>query len=705
MLSPDNVELLLPSGLDDSNGRSGPIPQSRGEHFLIGREAFTLVARKPSSTVSLLGTHSCAPGDNSGPCQKPVDATSNTTLPIVLGVVIPLTVALVILIVLHRRHVKKLRIEDANDRHKSLDFGMGEAGNNKKSKNKHASTAPPMVEITPEEISRRARGLSMDMLSSPYLLPPGLQQSRESLHSLSRSFHQDDDKYRPATTVVADGTYSYPSSLRSPVDDNSSFTGSSRRRFDAESGRHMVRHPHRMSGKPGSVRSMATNPVTGEKGPNPSNLRNGAKPGSGADNLNIPGLGQSARESFVSTRSAALNPGVRASNDYLGAYIRGGLPGQGPDPEKSKPVSPISGGAEKSTSSTPVEGSRPPTSTATTVHDQMTVPTPPKDLPMPPQADSYQLPDTHSDERHLDRNQAPEREPRLPQLSFVDTVDHQTDFRLPEIDPDVNQSKDTQVTKQPLEDVTNQPRPLSRQQRASTIPNGSAAQAYEALEQQRESSYDYYDEYEEYENYRNSQLSIASRPLPPDDPSESQEQRANRIRSFYKEYFDESKTPGATPTAQQQPVAYFDGSENYVEEQDYYDEPEYYDHMPQPPRGPRRDYAGSERHRPTYSTGSYRSSPRAMSTGSGGWGYQQQRRPPPKKRMPPPKPLHNLPTPSMLNDDSALSMDFAPPVSYQERNSGRPDSLRGGVRPFSPHRPARNPLASSFDDLAALPSP
>ena len=704
MLSADNVELLLPSGLDDGNGRSGPIPQSRAAHFLVGRAATTLVARKPSSTVSLLGTHSCAPGDNSGPCEKPVSGTSNTTLPIVLGVVIPLTVALVILVILHRRHVKKLRIEDANDRHKSLDFGMGEAGNKKKSKK--TNVAPPMVEITPEEISRRARGLSMDMLSSPYLLPPGLHQSRESLHSLSRSFQHDDDRYRPATTLVEDGTYSYPASLRSPVDDNSSFTGSSRRRFDAELGRHSIRPSQRISGqgfagKPGSVRSMATNPVTGDRTPNPSNLRNSAKPGSGADNLTVPGLGQPDRGSFASTRSAVLNPGVRASNDYLGAYIRGGLPGQGPDSEQSKPVSPISGGGKNSASSTPEEGSRAPTSTATTVHDQTTLVTPPKDLPIPPQTVSYSHQETRNDEDQPNRNHGPEREPRLPQLSFVDSGDHDTDLRLPEIDPDVSQSKQAEVTKQPLQDATNESRPLSRQHRASTLPNGSAAQAYEALQEQRESSYDYYDEYEEYENYRNSQLSIASRPLPPDDPSESQEQRANRIRSFYKEYFDESKTPNAQP--QQQPVAYFDGSENYAEE-DYYEDPEYYNYAPQPPPGPRRDYAGSERHRPTYSTGSYRSSPRAMSTASGGWGYQQ-RRPPPKKRLPPPKPLHNLPTPSMLKDDSALSMDFAPPVSYQERNSGTPDSLRGGVRTFSPHRPARNPLASSFDDLAALPSP
>jgi len=87
-----------------------------------------LVKREPqaATTSSALPAKSCAPNDSSPACEKPVSGSSNTTLPIVLGVVIPLTVAMVIFIVLHRRHVRKLRSEDANDRHKSLDFGMGE---------------------------------------------------------------------------------------------------------------------------------------------------------------------------------------------------------------------------------------------------------------------------------------------------------------------------------------------------------------------------------------------------------------------------------------------------------------------------------------------------------------------------------------------------------------------------------------------------
>ena len=68
----------------DAIARPGPVPRSRLENLLQVRAHKALFARKPSPTVSLFGTTSCAPGDNSGACEKPVDATSNTTIPIVL---------------------------------------------------------------------------------------------------------------------------------------------------------------------------------------------------------------------------------------------------------------------------------------------------------------------------------------------------------------------------------------------------------------------------------------------------------------------------------------------------------------------------------------------------------------------------------------------------------------------------------------------
>lgn len=51
-------------------------------------------------------------------------------------------------------------------------------------------------------------------------------------------------------------------------------------------------------------------------------------------------------------------------------------------------------------------------------------------------------------------------------------------------------------------------------------------------------------------------------------------------------------------------------------------------------------------------------------------------------------------------------IDFAPPVSFRERQNGmRPDSPLGTPRPYSPSVRPHTPLASSFDDLAAMPSP
>ncbi|KAI7202130.1 hypothetical protein KC352_g19148, partial [Hortaea werneckii] len=83
--------------------------------------------------------------------------------------------------------------------------------------------------------------------------------------------------------------------------------------------------------------------------------------------------------------------------------------------------------------------------------------------------------------------------------------------------------------------------------------------------------------------------------------------------------------------------------------------------------------------------------------------------PMPQKKLPPPKPLQGLPTPHKLSDfDSVISspIDFAPPSSFRSRqNSSRPESPLGGEFPYAPAVRAFSPLASSHDDLAALPSP
>jgi hypothetical protein len=223
---------------------------------------------------------------------------------------------------------------------------------------------------------------------------------------------------------------------------------------------------------------------------------------------------------------------------------------------------------------------------------------------------------------------------------------------------------------------------------------------YQGHDQNHDDGEDYYDPAEEYEDwggyedygYDPRRMTMGMRPLPPDDPSENPEQRANRIRSFYKEYFD-------APNGAYQQQAYYDGSEYY---DDYY-----YDDQYQPPRG--HSSAGGRHRGHTYSNGSYAPGPRAYSSASGRYGHPGRFGPrKPKKQMPPPKALTVLPTPAKLKDDTFLidqSIDFAPPSRIFAQRAGTPDSLRGEKRPYSPTVRAHIPLASSFDDLSAMPSP
>jgi len=196
-------------------------------------------------------------------------------------------------------------------------------------------------------------------------------------------------------------------------------------------------------------------------------------------------------------------------------------------------------------------------------------------------------------------------------------------------------------------------------------------------------------------------LSMGVRPLPPEDPTDNPEQRANRIRSFYKEYFDDSK-PGNKGDGR-----YEEYDEGYLGEGTYFDpvsgdfvlarapyaEPVTRRAMTPPPRAPPR-FQGQPGSSPRF----LQPGPRAFSSASGRMG--------PRKPLPPPSPLRVLPTPHLLKEDSfALPIDFAPPSTYKDRQAGRPESPTGGMRPYSPAVRAHTPLVSSFDDLAVMPSP
>ncbi|KAJ4357917.1 uncharacterized protein N0V89_002494 [Didymosphaeria variabile] len=223
--------------------------------------------------------------------------------------------------------------------------------------------------------------------------------------------------------------------------------------------------------------------------------------------------------------------------------------------------------------------------------------------------------------------------------------------------------------------------------------------------------------------HNTNRLSMSLRPLPPanDDPNEDPEQRANRIRSFYKEYFDDSKPEPAGPQIYNDyyddyTSEYLDGSVfdpqtgNFIVAQPTapFAQPVTRRAMTPPPRAPPRfrsntnqSRGGPGPHMSQSSLGSSYLPPRNMSSMSG-------RLPAPRKPMPPPAPLASLPTPGKLQDDFGIfnAADFAPPVSFRERQNGmRPDSPLGTPRPYSPSVRPHTPLASSFDDIAVLPSP
>lgn len=81
---------------------------------------------------------------------------------------------------------------------------------------------------------------------------------------------------------------------------------------------------------------------------------------------------------------------------------------------------------------------------------------------------------------------------------------------------------------------------------------------------------------------------------------------------------------------------------------------------------------------------------------------------PPRRPLPPPSTLTSLPTPHKLTEDSMVfnPIDFAPPVSFRDRQNGmRPDSPLGSARPYSPSVRPHTPLAGSYDELPVMPSP
>ncbi|TKA48893.1 hypothetical protein B0A54_00969 [Friedmanniomyces endolithicus] len=204
---------------------------------------------------------------------------------------------------------------------------------------------------------------------------------------------------------------------------------------------------------------------------------------------------------------------------------------------------------------------------------------------------------------------------------------------------------------------------------------------------------------------------MGRRPLPPDMPEENAELRANRIRSFYKEYFDDSRPRHAPAHYEEDYDAGYADAAIYDPETGGFAmpgqgrpfaQPVGRRAMTPPPRGaPRAPAPHHNRHYSSQSAGRPQNRGRARTGGP---------TPPamPKKRAAPPKPLQGLPTPHKLKDfDSVISspIDFAPPSTYRNYQNGSAPSSPTGKRPYSPSVRAFNPLASSYDELSVMPSP
>lgn len=599
-----------------------------------------------SSSISSSGSSSSSSGKDKG-------GGNNVSLPVALGVIIPIALACIIFFYLHRRHVRRLRQEDANDPHKSLDFGWDPTTQKRTNQRWKSKKGKPEMMATDnlEKSIRKDRGLSLDIdVGSPYLLPPGVHGSRESMHSMSRTIHSQDDKYRPATAYNPNDNLSFHSAKPRRADTSSSHTGSASLKRD-DMKQDLLGNAQRMSRSPAAVQVRPVPeiaiPEAAQGMPRKPMPSSPGTPGSAGLSPNAPLL--DPRDSYM------VGDDLRKSNNYLGAFIHS----RDPSADVRSPDS------EKTEYATPREMPATPSSFATNENPSLTSPAPASAAEPPRRSRQQSL--RSSQQASIEHN-------------FLDDSSDYGDA--------------VKVTPA-------SPRRPQQEQLADT----------------RGSSQEYMPPIDEYSlgvnesefAYDVRRLSTGVRPLPPDDPTDNPEQRANRIRSFYKEYFDDSKPPQAAPDY------YEDYDENYLEDGAIFDpasgqyvtggavpyaEPYGRRAMTPPPRGVGR------RHAATMSGGSRPMPPGSRAFSSASARFGPGRGPPPKKKLPPPQPLRVLPTPHMLKEDAfTLPIDFAPPGSARERQAGRPDSPRGGSRPFSPAVRPHTPLARSYDDLAVMPSP
>ncbi|KAM3420901.1 hypothetical protein BST61_g4136 [Cercospora zeina] len=618
--------------------------------------ATRVLIHRDDSDTSSGSSSSCTKGTESGFCETPAARQGIQNVAIAMGVVVPLLIAAVILAVLHRRLRRKQRQEDLHDPHKSLDFGMDgvEPAYPKKNKSRKQQPEMSVQEISGHGKPKRTPGLSMDMnIGSPYMLPPGFNGSHESIHSLART-HDEHDPYRSVTM------------LRPSTDGGSIRTG-------------------RFPGDNGSLYSLSTGHHSALPDKDKAGLLVNARPMSQTWSKRGDSMSPDQSASPTSTGDFPL----RQMNSSIDRNPP--IPIRKPSLEKNLPEIIEKETTLRDSPSIVINQTQAPAPLA----KEIAVPEPvAKQMPPAPRiSDSTttsSFPSRGDSMLTTDRSSRPESsnygddEPAplapLAEHHAVTVTDHDAPY---DIDPIMIYTE--------YGDEPHSPNALPQRKQSLAAPPAAAAAG--------------------------SRLSVMGlRPLPPDMPDDTPEVRANRIRSFYKEYFDDSKPQPADAQYTDPGYYYDDGHMDgivYDPDTGGFFAPGAQTHAKPWAQGPaRRAMTPPPRARPRVSDNSSvgfhyhsRRPSLAYSTMSGGG---PRGRPGPKKVLPPPKVLNSLPTPHRLKEDDLVfnPIDFAPPSSFRELQNGRrPDSPMGVQRPYSPSVRAFTPLASSFDALDVLPSP
>lgn len=563
----------------------------------------TLIARSDDSDDS--DDDRCK-GKTTGVCERPSDSTKNTVIPVVLGIVIPLGAAIIIMLILHRRHVKKLAQEDRSDRYKSYDFGLDDVV---VSADQHGA-GPGMIQK--EKSPGHQHGISLDLNIDTHLPPPSVLGPPGTTSTLSLS----------------------------PSIDSISRSGTPRfGEFD--------------------------NPF--ERGHNPFDDKY-------------------AESSAASQRSRS--PGIpNGLQQPPNAYIPGANRGDAPNPIQR------------------TDSGRALTPTAYNIPE----------IVEPGQAfsslDDFELP------KNLQSAQNSQNTPSVPRISLPAGLEDEVS--------DYDRNSTQTIAK------ANAEAHAEEAKQGTTLDKELGFGDFGLESSNKRNTNGRMSFVMPPEGYQLDQRRLTSagiRPLPPDDPSESPDQRASRIRSFYKEYFDPKNKDASNTKSmyfgdlEDAPVDSVYGVENIPPMPTMptqapnapFADPIPRRAMTPPPRMPSEAFAPPQAFRDGWdsrpsSRGSNIKSPsiRVQSSVSNRFGPTP---PPPRqqKRRPPPEPLQKIPTPHAMKDDALITLnpiDLAPAMLTKAQREGRPETPQGGRIPYLPQLPAHVPLVSSYDDLAVMPSP